>query len=104
MGVIHDSYGRGIGSDNPLAVITTGDSVAEQKTQTQAVAGVVTFLKVIQQLEIYNTDAVNDGVFIVNGIDITVPKGEVFKAKFGGTPSVDVTISGSTSYILTRYE
>jgi hypothetical protein len=40
----------------------------------------------------------------VNGINITVPAGEVFKASYGGTPRATVTVTGSTSYILTRYE
>jgi hypothetical protein len=64
----------------------------------------VTFSKPIQYLEIYNTDGTNQGVFHVNGINITVPINESFKASYGGTPSADVTETGATSYILTRYE
>lgn len=85
-------------------VQVAGNSVVEQKTQAQTVAGKVTFAQNIQHLEIYNTDATNDGVFVVNGINITVPKGQTFKASYGGTPSKDVTITGATTYILTRYE
>lgn len=85
-------------------VVLPGSFVAEQKTQAQATAGKVTFSKKIQHLEIYNTDTVNNGVFNVNGIPITVPKNESFKASFGGNPSTDITVTGSTSYILTRYE
>lgn len=81
-----------------------GNNVVEQRTQADAVGGVVTFAKPIQCLEIYNTDTVNQGVFTVNGINITVPVSESFKASFGGTPSANVTVTGSTSYILTRYE
>lgn len=86
----------------PVALL--GSYVDEQYTQADAVAGVVTFSKNIITLEIYNTDATNDGVFTVNGINITVPKTQVFKASYAGTPSSTVTVTGSTSYILTRYE
>jgi hypothetical protein len=83
----------------------TGNSVAEQKTQADAVTGTVTFSENIQFLEIYNTDGTNQGVFNVNGINITVPAGKSFKSEFKGTPRATVTnITGSTTYILTRYE
>lgn len=95
--VIEGSYGA-------FNVTLPGSNVAEQLTQANASSGKVTFLKPVQHLEIYNRDTTNDGIFIVNGITITVPKNEVFKASFGGTPSTQVTITGSTSYILTRYE
>jgi hypothetical protein len=85
-------------------VSLTGSKVAEQKTQADAVTGTVTFSKSISTLEIYNTDAANQGVFNVNGINITVPANESFKASYGGTPSANITITGATSYILTRYE
>lgn len=82
----------------------TGSKVVEQKTQVDAVTGTVTFSKNIAVLEIYNTDATNQGVFNVNGINITVPAGKSFKASFAGTPRTTVTVSGATSYILTRFE
>jgi hypothetical protein len=85
-------------------VSLTGSNVVEQKTQADAVTGTVTFAKGIQHLEIYNTDVTNQGVFNVNGINITVPAKESFKASYGGTPRTTVTVTGSTSYILTRYE
>lgn len=87
-----------------VAATLTGSNVVEQKTQVDAVAGTVTFSEGVQHLEIYNTDTVNQGVFNVNGINITVPVGESFKASYGGTPRTTVTVTGSTSYILTRYE
>lgn len=89
---------------NPGNVSLSGSKVMEQKTQANASAGTVTFSKNIVTLEIYNTDATNQGVFIVNGITITVPAGKSFKASYGGTPSASVVVTGSTSYILTRYE
>jgi hypothetical protein len=85
-------------------VSLTGSNVMEQKTQADASSGTVTFSKGIQFLEIYNVDATNQGVFNVNGINITVPAGESFKASYGGTTSANVSVIGSTSYILTRYE
>lgn len=93
-----------VDQNGAASVALMGSVVVEQKTQVQAVGGKVTFSKPIQHLEIYNTDATNEGVFLVNGINITVPKGESFKASYGGTPSKDVTVTGATSYILTRYE
>lgn len=99
--------GRAIKEDGSiinLADQLSGNIVEEQKTQSAAVGGKVTFSQPIKHLEIYNTDATNAGVFSVNGINLTVPAGEVFKAAIGGTPSTEVTITGSTSYILTRYE
>jgi hypothetical protein len=88
---------------NPAAVTLTGSIVVEQKTQVDAVTGTVTFSQNVKYLEIYNTDA-NQGVFNINGINITVPAGKSFKASIGGTPRATVTVTGSTSYILTRYE
>lgn len=85
-------------------VAILGNDLKEQHTQADAVAGVVTFAKAVRYLEIYNTDATNTGVFAVNGINITVPPNESFKAQIGGTPAASVSVSGSTSYILSRYE
>jgi hypothetical protein len=93
-----------VGPDGSQLMQLTGSKLVEQHTQADAVGGTVTFAKNIQFLEIYNTDAVNDGVFNVNGINITVPKGESFKAAYGGTPRATVTVTGATTYILTRYE
>lgn len=99
-----DEYEVAYGSDGAAHVRLAGSLVAEQKTQADAVTGTVTFAKNILHIEIYNVDGVNQGVFNVNGINITVPAGKSFKASFGGVPSVNVAVTGSTSYILTRYE
>lgn len=80
-----------------------GSTLAEQLTQADAVAGVLTFSENISTVEIYNTDATNDGTFEVNGITINVPSEKVFKAAVGGTPSVEVTVAGATTYIVSRY-
>jgi hypothetical protein len=110
--MLTDAYGKHIpqfydpASDSfkPLVDPLQGQNVVEQKTQADAVTGTVTFSKNIQFLEIYNVDATNQGVFNVNGINITVPAGKSFKSSFQGTPRATVTVTGSTSYILTRYE
>jgi hypothetical protein len=93
-----------VASDGSQLVLLSGNKVMEQKTQADASNGTVTFSKPIQTLEIYNVDATNQGVFNVNGINITVPAGKSFKASYGGTSVANVTVTGSTSYILTRYE
>lgn len=90
------------------AVQLTGSTLAEQKTNTDAVAGVLTFSANISTIEIYNTDTTNDGVFVVNGITIHVPKStayiqSVYKSTIGGTPGTTVTITGATTYIVSRY-
>jgi hypothetical protein len=99
-----DDYEVAQGSDGAMHVKMFGNMVVEQKTHTNASSGTVTFANNIAVLEIYNVDATNTGVFNINGIDITVPAGKVFKASFGGTPRATVTVTGSTNYILTRYE
>jgi hypothetical protein len=80
-----------------------GSKVEEQKTEADAVTGTLTFAENIQFIGIYNRDTVNDGVFNVNGINLTVPKGESVDFHVGGTPRATVTVTGSTSYIVTRY-
>lgn len=80
-----------------------GSVVEEQLTEADATTGEVTFSESINFIGVYNTDTSNVGVFNVNGIDITVPPGEVFEGGIGGTPNPVVTISGSTTYIITRY-
>lgn len=84
-------------------VVLTGSNLQEQKTQTDAVGGVLTFSVNISTIEIYNTDATNAGVFVVNGITINVPAGKVFKSGIAGTPNKNVTVLGATTYIVSRY-
>jgi hypothetical protein len=105
---------QGKKSDNSMETIKTNDAgamkvdgigstLAEQKTQANAVNSVLTFSANILTIEIYNTDVLNDGVFTVNGIAINVPKGTTYKSTIGGTPGTTVTVTGSTSYIVSRY-
>lgn len=91
------------GSNLIGAVTIAGNVLQEQKTESDAVAGVLTFAANIQYIEIYNTDATNAGVFTANGINITVPAGKVFKSAIGGTAAATVSITGATTYIVSRY-
>jgi len=77
-------------------------TLAEQLNETHANLGVLTFSENINCVEIYNRDAVNDGAFNVNGIDVLVPKGEPVTYVVGGIPSSEITVTGATSYIVSR--
>lgn len=93
-------------TDKPMQKVAaqlTGSKVEEQKTEMDATSGSLTFAENIEYIGIYNRDATNDGVFNVNGINITVPAGEAVDFHIGGTPSTTVTVTGATTYILTRY-
>ena len=72
-------------------------------TTTMQGTKILTFSANISTVEIYNTDAANAGVFTVNGIDINIPATKVFKATIGGTASAVVTVTGATTYIVSRY-
>jgi len=78
-------------------------TLVEQKTQANSIGGVLTFSANIGAIEIYNTDTVNAGVFTVNGLAINVPATKVFNSAIGGTPGATVTITGATTYIVSRY-
>lgn len=89
---------------SPNRTQLSGSTLVEQLTEADAAAGVLTFAADFGYVSIYNTDATNDGVFTVNGIDITVPKGEptgVFKV--GGAIGATVTVTGATTYIVSRW-
>lgn len=77
-------------------------TLAEQLIQTDAGAGILTFAANIGAIGIYNTDAANAGVFVVNGINIHVPAGKYVEFVVGGTPAATVTITGATTYIVSR--
>lgn len=80
----------------------TGQTVAEVKTQADAVGGVVTFSSPITAVEILNLDSVNHGTFTVNGLAITVPRGSAYRSYIGGTPGTTVSVAGSTQYEIRR--
>lgn len=100
---VTDTTGSPQGTFKPVTnVQLTGGKAVEQLTEADAVTGTLTFAENIVVIEIYNTDTVT-GVFTVNGFDIHVPADKAFKAQIGGTPSPEVTITGATTYIVTRY-
>jgi len=80
----------------------SGSKIIEQLTETDAATGVLTFTDNINAIEIYNTDAVNNGVFEVNGINLNVPKGVLYRSNVGGTVAKTVTITGATTYIVSN--
>ena len=90
-------------ADNPAMVQVAEMAIQEQKTQDDAVGGVVTFAEPVTRVGIFNADTSNTGVFNVNGINISVPPETAFEAVIGGVPSASVTVTGATSYIITRY-
>ena len=93
-----DKYGK-------LKTVTTlvGSVLEEQKTELDAINGILTFSESITAIEIYNTDTFNDGLFVVNGIGINVPKGKIYKSCIGGVLDITVTITGASTYIVSRY-
>jgi len=104
-----DSYAQAMEMDRrtnkpmeKMAIEQTWNMLAEQKTQADSVSGTLTFTEDIMSIEIYNRDTTNDGVFNVNGINITVPKGDIVEYEVAGTPSKTVTVTGSTLYIVSR--
>lgn len=80
-----------------------GTNVEEQLTEKNAKNNILTFTQKLSYVGIYNTDQEHTGVFNVNGIDINIPPGDTFEANIGGTPRDTVKVSGSTTYIVTRY-
>ena len=95
---------HGSGPNGEVVVQLSGSNLQEQRTEADAVSGVLSFSEPIGHIEIYNTDETNSGVFVVNGISITVPPKNAFKSAVGGTPSNQVTVTGATTYIVSRYE
>ncbi|MFD2704230.1 hypothetical protein [Salibacterium lacus] len=91
-------------SGDKLRTEAAGNRLEEQLTEADANSGTLTFAEEIESIEIYNTDDTNDGIFTVNGIDITVPAGKTYQSRVGGSPSDTVTVSGATTYIVSRYE
>jgi len=78
----------------------TGSILAEQKTNADADANVITFSANITAIEIFH-DELTWQEFIVNGLTITVPPGG-WDRQLGGTPSPEVTIPTGISCIVGR--
>lgn len=88
---------------NPGNMKQSTIALQEQKTEANATAGTLTFSENISIIEIFNTHATSTGVFTVNGIAITVPAKASFQAAIGGTPGKTVAVTGTTTYIVGRY-
>jgi hypothetical protein len=91
-----------INDDGIKRVQLSGNVLEEMYNETDAVAGVLTFAEGFKSVEIMNMDEVNTGYFEVNGIVITVPKSTPYKTDVGGIPDNKVTVTGSTSYTVSR--
>ena len=78
----------------------TGNIVAEQLDETDAVSEVLTFSANIESIEIYHEEATLQD-FIVNGLTLTLASGG-WRSPIAGTPSSEVTIPAGISCIITR--
>lgn len=85
-------------------VSVTGSNLVEQLTQADAVGGTLTFSAPVAYVEIVNTDTANTGTFTVNGVALVVPPETIVgPIAVGTTPAAAVTVSGATTYIVSRY-
>ena len=78
----------------------SGSILAEQKTQADASANIITFTGDINAIEIYHEETTWQE-FVVNGITITVPSGG-YRTPVGGTVANTVTIPANISCIVGR--
>ena len=93
-------------SGNKIDAIYSAGNTGATGAMTTTVQGTdpgLTFSANINCVEIYNTDTINDGIFIINGINVNLPKDKSFKSVIGGIPSTQVSVVSSTSYIISRY-
>jgi hypothetical protein len=86
--------------DNPGVVELSGSSLAEQKTQTDAVANVITFSANISAIEIYHEEATWQD-FIVNGLTLKIPAGG-YRTPVAGVASAEVTIPAGVNCLVGR--
>ena len=68
----------------------SGNTVAEQLNETDAVTDVLTFSATIESIEIYHGEATSQD-FVVNGLTLTIESGG-WRSLIAGTPSAEVTI------------
>lgn len=103
MALERDSQGRKFDRVQVAGSIP-GDTLEEQLTEADLVGGDLTFSAVITYVEIVNRDTGNVGTFTVNGVVITVdPQVAYGPVKVAGTESATVAVSGSTTFIVSRY-
>ena len=86
-------------ADN-MNVKQSGNTVAEQLDETDAVIEVLTFVANIESIEIYHDEATPQD-FIVNGLTLTINSGG-WRSLISGTPSVEVTIPVGVTCTVTR--
>lgn len=77
--------------------------IQEQKTNADAVAGVVTFSEDVREVEIFNSGT-STGVFTVHGFAITVPAGAGYRSRLGGDYGNTVEVTGTSSYEIRRID
>jgi hypothetical protein len=77
-------------------------TLAEQKTQADAVANVITFTGDIEAIEIYHEEATWQD-FVVNGITLKIPAGG-YRTPIAGTVAKTVTIPTGIDCIVGRLE
>jgi len=90
-------------TDATYAEGSTG-ATGTMTTSQQGTDPALTFSDDIEAIECYNTDSSNAGVFTVNGIAINIPASGLFKSLIEGTAGDTVTVTGATTYIVSRYE
>ena len=78
----------------------SGSKVAEQKTQADAMANVITFTGDINAVEIYHEESTWQD-FIVNGITLKIPSGG-YRTPITGTVAKTVTIPANIDCIVGR--
>ncbi|MDD4321592.1 MAG: hypothetical protein PHH31_08655 [Acidaminococcaceae bacterium] len=88
------------GTTNKVVAELSGSILAEQKTQADAVANVITFTGDINAIEIYHESATWQD-FIVNGITLKIPSGG-YRTPIVGTVAKTVTIPAGVNCIVGR--
>lgn len=77
-----------------------GNTLAEQKTQADAVANVITFSQNINVVEIFHAEETWQN-FIVNGLTLVIPSGG-YRTPIAGVPGLTVTIPAAVNCIVGR--
>lgn len=92
----------GSSSTNPSFTSITGTRVAEVLDETNLSGTTLTLQVAPIAVRILNEDTTNSGTFTVNGLPLVVPAGASLETGVEGTPSITVTVSGSTSFQFQR--
>lgn len=102
-GLLKQAQGGGpAGTAMPVSVVGSlpNQTLAEQKTQADAVVNVITFSANLVAVEIYHEEVTWQD-FIVNGITIKIPAGG-YRTPIGGVAGATVTIPNGISCIVGR--